>query len=219
MTYTHDVDFTLNALLWARRVANFAESCGYQVGSSPPRPVSAHLGAVLADSILQAGVNYRTVVRPRVERIIQLFPEAATLTGTTAVVSNGLVADFLLWQHSEKIGRFLRLHQSFAWHGIEDTGVLRAWLQLKCNRDLLLQISGIGPKTVDYLCCLVGVDCIAVDRHVRAFATRAGVDAKEYDTLRLTFSFAADLLGASRRDFDSWIWDFVTVHSPPHGLR
>ncbi|MEJ0023255.1 MAG: hypothetical protein WDN76_07345 [Alphaproteobacteria bacterium] len=47
----------------------------------------------------------------------------------------------------------------------------------------MLAINGVGPKTYDYLACLVGVDCIAVDRHIKAFASAAGVSANSYETL------------------------------------
>jgi endonuclease III len=33
-------------------------------------------------------------------------------------------------------------------------------------RQILLGLQGIGPKTCDYLGCLVGIDCIAIDRHI-----------------------------------------------------
>jgi hypothetical protein len=59
---------------------------------------------------------------------------------------------------------------------------------------------------VDYLACLVGIESIAVDRHVRAYARRAGVESQDYDFLREVFCGAADLLSLSRRAFDGWIW-------------
>jgi hypothetical protein len=161
---------------------------------------------VLADAVLQAGVNYRTVVKPRVERIIREFPESATLAGTMMIVESGTVSDFLMWKHPEKIARFIRLYRLLEMHRVEDAKMLRLWLEGSSCRTELLQIKGIGPKTVDYLGCLVGIDGIAVDRHVRRFAKQAGIEIKGYEQLRSVFCFAADLLGTSRRDFDAWVW-------------
>lgn len=200
----------LDTLAFARQIADYAQSLGFNDMVGGSRVVSNHLGAVLADCVLQAGLNYRTVVRARIERIIELFPEAATLAGTTEFVERGVVSEFLMWKHPEKIERFIRLVRVLESHQIEDTRKLQAWLQGHDCRDCLLRVVGIGPKTVDYLCCLVGIDCIAVDRHVKVFAKNAGVEIKDYDGLKLVISFAADLLGVSRRDFDSWIWQFVS---------
>lgn len=205
----------LDALLAARIIAEHAERYGFRAQRSPSRPIADHLGAALADSILQAGLNYRTVVRPRVDRIRRLFPEAATLPGTANQVMRWSAADFLLWRDSTKIDRFLRLLHVLQGTDIVDAEDLRDWLQRDPSRDVLLSISGIGPKTVDYLSCLVGVDCIAVDRHVRVFAANAGLTSRDYDALRTSFSFAADLLGSTRREFDSWIWEFAATRASP----
>jgi hypothetical protein len=210
MTSTDCPYSILDTLAFTRQIANYAQSLGVSDMEGGYRVVSDHLGAVLADCVLQAGLNYRTVVRTRIERIVYLFPETATLAGTTQLVERGAVSDFLMWKHSEKIERFIRLVRLLESHEIEDTQKLRVWLLADDCRDRLLKIAGIGPKTVDYLCCLVGIDCIAVDRHVKVFARDAGVEVKDYDGLKLVVSYAADLLGVSRRDFDSWIWRRVS---------
>lgn len=206
MTSVCSSQTTRETLASARLVANYAQSLGVATMAPGYRTVLSHLGAVLADCVLQAGVNYRTVVRARVERIIEFYPETATLPGTTALIERGAVSDFLMWKHSVKIDRFIRLVKLLEDYQIEDTNKLQVWLAAENCRDRLLNIAGIGPKTVDYLCCLVGIDCIAVDRHVRVFARAAGVEVTDYDELKLVVSYAADLLGVSRRNFDSWIW-------------
>jgi hypothetical protein len=45
-----------------------------------------------------------------------------------------------------------------------------------------------------------------VDRHIIRFSRNAGLDVHDYDFLKRVFSCAADLLGASRRNFDAWVW-------------
>ena len=73
-------------------------------------------------------------------------------------------------------------------------------------RGELLGLLGVGRKTIDYMACLVGLDSLAVDRHVRTFANRSGIESTDYETLKRTFCFAADLLKSSRRQFDAWVW-------------
>src|SRR5262245_25735832 len=96
----------LDLLSFARRIADYADSLGFVGSAERPRPVMSHLGAILADCALQAGVNHRTVVKPRVERIIILYPESATLRGTRNVVDDGAVREFLMWKHPDKVERF-----------------------------------------------------------------------------------------------------------------
>jgi hypothetical protein len=95
--------------------------------------------------------------------------------------------------------------------GIETSVELRGWLCLSSARQHLLSLNGIGPKTYDYLCCLVGIDCIAIDRHVKTFAKEAGVPVSDYEYLKSVVSYAADLLGMRRRDFDAWIWQTIRL--------
>jgi hypothetical protein len=200
----------LEHLRLARRIADHADRLGIRSFPAISAAPFGHLGAVLADSVLQAGLNYRTVVRRRVERIQSQFPEAAVLSGIMAVVEREGAGYLLLWNHPTKVERFLSLASLLSGHGIETTDELAHWLRLRDSRDCLLELNGIGPKTCDYLCCLVGIDCVAIDRHVRAFAFEAGVRAGDYDSLKLAVSYAADLLGIDRRDFDSWIWRTIS---------
>jgi hypothetical protein len=200
----------LCTLASARLVVTHAEKLGIDCRPTISRDPINHLGAVLADSILQAGLNYRTVVKVRVDRIESLFPDAATLSGVLDVIGRGGISDFLLWRHPTKVARFISLAEVLRKHGVEDVRLLqRCLLDLEFH-DRLLAVNGIGFKTIDYLCCLVGLDCVAVDRHIRAFANDAGVEVTDYYGLKTIISYAADLLGISRRDFDAWIWGRVS---------
>lgn len=71
-------------------------------------------------------------------------------------------------------------------------------------------IKGVGPKTVDYMACLAGVEPIQVDRHVRSFALSLGITNLDYQFLQKVFCYAADFLGVPRREFDEWIWQRQT---------
>lgn len=209
----------LETLRLARQVADYANKLGVShAASSRDRYVLDHLGAALADCVLQAGLNYSTVVRGRVERILSLYPEAETLDGTLTVLKHHTVADFLLWSHSEKIERFTNLVRLLKTHRVNDTSGLLSWLKRDECRGRLLMIRGVGPKTVDYLACLVGMDCVAVDRHVKKFVNDAGVKANGYDELRIVVSYAADLLEIPRRVFDAWIWQ-ITSQSLRNDVR
>ena len=161
--------------------------------------------------MLQAGLNYENVVKPRIASILTMFPHAATVNVLIKVIETEGTPKFLQWGHHEKVSRFDDLVRFVAAHKIDDTVELGDALQDGRFRDDILRVKGIGPKTVDYLACLVGADCIAVDRHIRGFAEAAGLENNGYEYLRQVFSFAADLLDVSRREFDARIWHYQSI--------
>lgn len=197
---------TRDVLLAARKVADFATLEGISVKERSARGSYGHLGAVLADSVLQAGLNYASVVRPRVHRILKDYPEAATIDPLISIVRAGETNQFLNWTHDIKESRFNELVKKIHQFGVKDVYDLRDLLQEEVACIELQTLKGIGPKTVDYMSCLVGIESIAVDRHIRTYAKRAGVQGSEYYYLKKIFCFAADLLSVSRREFDAWVW-------------
>jgi hypothetical protein len=54
----------LESLSHARAIANYAEQQGVSLSSISRRPSTSHMGAALADAILQSGLNYHAVVSP-----------------------------------------------------------------------------------------------------------------------------------------------------------
>jgi hypothetical protein len=206
----------LEELALSRLIANYADSLGVSELRPTKRISCEHIGAVFADAILQAGLSYNSVVRTRVERILNEFPDASTMPGLLSIIEEHGVTHFLAWNHHEKVSRFSSLLNFFEARDICSTGDLSNWLTARHSREHLLQLHGVGPKTYDYLCCLVGIDCVAIDRHVRSFANEAGVAVSEYERLKTIVSNAADLLGLSRRDFDAWIWHTVSSRNIPN---
>lgn len=201
----------IEVLLIARRIADHARDEGALFEEKPPRETCEHLGAVLADSVLQAGLNYATVVRPRVLAILQDHPDRYTISSLASLIQEGGTGAFLNWRHHEKVGRFEALVTFLQKWGVEDAHDLRAGLKSDEFCEAIQDLNGIGPKTVDYMACLVGIDSIAVDRHVRTFAKTVGVENYDYHFLRQSFCCAADLLSLPRREFDAWLWRRATA--------
>ncbi len=207
---------TATALAYLRKahqIADYACMLGASETQPAVRQKTTHVGAALADAVLQAGLSYRNVVFPRVQRIQRDFPETATLYGLVEIIERDAVPTFLLWHHETKIGRFKALVALLDDALVDDADSLRNWMCRSHARAAMLSLHGIGPKTFDYLGCLLGLEWIAVDRHIKLFVEEAGVDTRDYDTVRETVSFAADLLGMSRRGFDGWIWELMAGRS------
>jgi hypothetical protein len=202
-----------DALYAARCIANQAVRAGILTSRVSYRPVYHHMGAVLADSVLQAGLNYAKVVKPRIASILETFPQASTVNALIEVIETEGSPKFLQWEHGEKISRFDSLVAFVVEAEIESTCELGEALRDDSFRSNIQRVRGVGPKTVDYMACLVGVDCIAVDRHIRGFAELAGLENSSYNYLRDVFSFAADLLSISRREFDASIWYYQSAKS------
>lgn len=206
MKLQHRAEDPLEILAAARKIADFASSEGVTSVGFQQRASYVHIGAVLADAVLQAGLNYRSVVRPRVNRILLDYPSATTCAALVDIVNSGHTSEFLGWKHQIKIARFDKLVITIHSHGVVDVAGLRLKLREQDFCESLQTLNGIGPKTVDYMSCLVGIESIAVDRHIRSFAKRGDVHATDYSYLKQIFCCAADLLSMSRREFDAWIW-------------
>ncbi|WP_158151288.1 HhH-GDP family DNA glycosylase [Pantoea ananatis] len=194
---------------FARKIAERAKDMGLiNNGLKKNRKISNHIGVILADAALQAGVNYNNVVKSRIENIYHNFPECYKLSNVHLLTIAGRSSEFLRWNHHVKVQRFENLVLFMRDNNIEYVKDLYHALEKDQFKEGLLNIHGVGPKTIDYLSCLVGIDSIAVDRHIKKFATRAGLYTESYDLIKDTFCYAADFLSISRRDFDYLIWEF-----------
>lgn len=190
----------------ARAIANLAAAEGVFAYPAKSRRSYFHLGAVVADAVLQAGLNYSNVVRPRINRIMSEYPNADNVDVLIDIVHSGMSSQFLNWKHHVKTTRFEKLVITLRDANIKNVTVLRDGLHCERFCQNLLSIKGVGPKTVDYMACLIGIDSIAVDRHIRSFAKQAGIESRDYNYLKTVSCLAADLLSIRRRDFDAWIW-------------
>ena len=174
-----------------------------------------HVGAVIVDTCLQAGLNYRTVVRPRVERLIAGSPLYRTTSGFAQYVNSPNLESLIDWHGTEKLERIRDVTGLLLTNSVDTELELRDWLQNEVNILALRNIRGIGPKSVDYMRKLVGIPAIPIDRHLKTFATSAGVNLDKYAELEQCYRFAADLLGVSLFVLDSAIWDMVSATSRP----
>ena len=170
----------------------------------------AHMGATICDSILQAGLNYRTVVAPRVRAVLRRWPSANTTTSFWRMLRRFDIRSVIDWRNAEKPRRILELTEFCLERGLETETCLQSWLLDDANADSLRTVRGVGPKTVDYLKMLVGLPAVAVDRHLRTFVSWAGLSLSDYDAISAVVSQAADLLGVHRGSLDHAIWSYVS---------
>lgn len=173
-------------------------------------PYANHIGALFTDTILQAGLNYRHVVWPRVKHILENFPYANSVSTFAEVLELYGTANILRWSSPEKVRRMNDLISFCLIYKIETTRQLVNFLRYEENVDSLKSIHGIGDKTCDYMKRLLGFDTIAVDRHVRSFIKRANVKYDKYIDVKEVVEYAADFMGRSRRGLDYSIWLYMS---------
>jgi hypothetical protein len=169
-----------------------------------------HIGATVADAILQANNRYSTNVKPRVNRILATYPEAHTTTAALSLLENIGAKEFLSWRGEDRAERFCQILRLFASEHIENEAALRVWLLDSANIVKLRGINGIGPKTADYFKILVGLSTSAIDRHLLNFLKMAGIPSNDYNEAQAIINSAADHLNVDRAYFDHSIWQFMS---------
>ena len=77
------------------------------------------MGATICDAILQAGTKYDTVVRPRVARVREIYPEATTTSAFRRLLREEGAKKVLAWRDEEKPNRVVGLTEFLIGKGIE----------------------------------------------------------------------------------------------------
>jgi hypothetical protein len=196
----------------AQTIANFFASI-VATGSGLERTGYSHMGATLTDTVLQAGVNYRSVVLPRVQHILHVYPQAGTTSGFWQLLRDVGPGTVLRWSHPEKIERLNRLVDLLLTKKLETEFDVATWFCSDTAATELLAIKGVGPKTVDYLKILVGIPSIAVDRHVKTLFRIVGLEYRDYDDFKSVMYHAAEILNVQPQILDGVIWQYVSVRS------
>ena len=173
-------------------------------------PYKDHIGALFTDAILQAGVNYRSVVRPRVENVLVRFPKANTVSAFSNILNLYGVRNVLNWNNEAKIQRMQDLVSFCTYHSIETAKDLTRFLNTEWGIEQLKEINGIGNKTCDYLKRLLGFDIVAVDRHIRDFLEDAHIIFEDYHEIKEVVEYAADFMEMARRTLDYSIWSYMS---------
>jgi endonuclease III len=191
------------------KIVRFIRSNGIRASTAPNYGYS-HMGATLSDAVLQAGLNYKTVVKPRVERLLERYPKATTTTQLMDLLDEYGAEHLLNWGHPEKPARLVAITNFMYVRSIETERCLREWFQSSGSAADLEEIRGVGPKTVDYLKMLAGLSAVAVDRHLASFVHRAGFRSNDYNAIRRVLEGAADRLQVDRTSLDYAIWAHVS---------
>lgn len=172
-----------------------------------------HVGATLADAVLQAANNYERTVRPRIERIRQTYARETNLNDLKRLLQRATAKELLNW-NGRRAKTFLELVDLLDREGVDTEDDLRGWLRRDGSGAKLCNIRFIGPKTVDYLKILVGFPLAAMDRHLFKFLELAGIGKlnyeRDYERGQEVVHNAADLMKLNRAHLDHSIWRYMS---------
>jgi endonuclease III len=202
----------MNFAIEARKLANYIITLenDFTFYSSNNKFNYNHIGALLTNIVLQAGLNYNSVVKPRVNKLLLLYPEINTTKKFKDLIDHQGLSNLIDWQHHIKLNRIYELIQFLLANNINTCVDFKIYLLESSNHQKLMEINGVGPKTVDYLLKLLNFDVVAVDRHINSFVQMAEIETPNYIYTKKTVEYAADFLSVSRTSLDYSIWSYMS---------
>lgn len=168
-----------------------------------------HMGAIIVDGILQAGLKYETVVKPRVLSVLEKYPNNTTSSSFITVGKEQGIKNIISWKNDKKPNLIMLLLSFLQSEQVETCQQFSTWLEQENNILKLRSIKGIGPKTIDYLKILLGKETVAVDIHLKRFVQMAGIELSNYDEIKTVITETANHLNISPSQLDHSIWKYM----------
>lgn len=183
-----------------------------------------HMGGLIAHSALQRLRKSDAVVRPRVDRLIDTWPDANTTTDFLLKVAAtdaegtgyGALGEVLPWRGPERLIQMVKTAEVFDAFGIDTVEQLRAALTDPVSRaevqQRLRKVHNVGPKTRDFIDILAGLnESAAIDVRIKLAADGAGIANQSYGHLSAVLHEAARIRGWRVGDLDALLWK---THEP-----
>ena len=204
----------------ARLLVNYIEGLNsFNKIHKPNKLAYKHIGALYTDISLQSGLNYNNIVRPRVLNVLNKYPNANTVSAFNKLIDSTGLNNIIKWDHPTKLQRVYDIITYSICNDIESCTDLRNHLVINANRLKLLQIKGIGPKTLDYTLKLLSFDTVAIDRHIKVFVQEAGIRTNEYAEIKNIVEYAADFMNISRSSIDYSIWKYMSEKRKQNSIQ
>ena len=166
--------------------------------------------ATLSDAILQAGMNYKTVVMPRISDILYRYSNFTSTCDFIILFQTVPIEQIIKWKNKKKQNTLCNLAWLLYNEGVNSEADFRQWGRASENEEKLLALDGIGYKTVDYLKLLSGLETIPIDRHLFKFLKDSEISITTYYDASYIFKSAAKELNIEERLLDKIIWDYMS---------
>ncbi len=177
-----------------------------------------HMGATITDAMLQPGINWLNVVKPRIDKI-KRYTAAKSTTGFLKLLEHQSPCKLLDWFDEEKPNRVLGITRFLKGETVETENDLNTWLAADTNIVKLMNQRGIGNKTFDYIKMLVGLPSVAIDRHLNNMLEQANVSHTGYAEAREIIGRVAELMTIEKHVLDHSIWKYMSsrkTYLPPN---
>jgi hypothetical protein len=170
----------------------------------PPSQPYDHIGALLADVVLQPGLNYEHVVWPRIRRILVRFATYDSSSEFLALLLTLGPSEVVNWRGAVKPARLLAWTSHLVEQEVDNVPQLAEYL---AQPPASLQgLPGMGPKSLAYLRLLSGLSDFPIDRRfIRVFAV-LGCGLSGVEEMQAALHRAARLLDVEPRALERTIW-------------
>ena len=198
---------------------NIASSYNFEIGDTFSLSVdnsrnhtNNNMGATIIDGILQAGLNYKNVVKPRVDKFKSEHRAIKTTSQFYDLISNNDLSE-LVNMKGQKIDRIHALTKFLKNEKVETEDDFYKWLEDNDNLLRLSNIKGIKSKTIDYLKILTGhKETVAIDSRLINFIKLCCPDLENvnYEFGHNLLMKTAKKLNVEPATLDFSIWSFMT---------
>ena len=169
-----------------------------------------NMGANIIDGILQAGMSYAAVVKPRVNNYLINYPDIKTTSQFKKLCDKVTIPRLINWKASAKTERIEALTVFLINNNVETQDEFKLWLDNQENLKQLKRLSGIKSKTADYFKILTGHQTNAIDRHLLGFLSNADISVINYKDAQAVISDAAKILNINESFLDYSIWKYMS---------
>lgn len=170
------------------------------------------MGATIIDGILQAGLNYKNVVKPRVDKFKQDYNNLTTTSEFYNLINTNDLS-ILINMKGQKIDRIKALVKFLKNEKIETEDDFYLWLSNEENLIRLSNFKGIKTKTIEYFKILTGhKNTVAIDVRLRNFIKLC---CDNIEITNDTFAYeilmkVAKKLNVEPATLDFSIWSYMT---------
>lgn len=192
------------------KVINYINKQNIDYDNDELQPVYKHCGAIIVDSVLQAGLNYKNVVLPRVIHLIEKFKTFNTIEDFKTLIDIFGADNLVNLRNFRKTHTIIDIVNLLLASEVITLVQFQAWIRDETNAKKLMQINGVGPKTYDYMKKLLGIDALPIDRHLLRFVKRADVDLNSYFEIQKLYVNVAEKLGIKLVTLDKAIWKHMS---------
>lgn len=162
---------------------------------------------LIADSVLQQGMNYKNFVLPRLIYIKTHFCDIYCISQLSTSPED--IENILQVKNTRKVNTFKDIIELFQKENLETYHDIVEWLSDKSNFCKLLEINGFGTKTLDYMLNLFGYQSIPIDRHLFSFLKLCLIETNNYQFASSIFNDIAEKNNFCKNMFDKEIWNYV----------